>query len=111
MNTISVEVIVGIAALILAALVIYSRTRRPSEKTFKCGRCSKITPHTPRTIEAWRSGKTRYFCNACHALWLQSQPAQARHRGTRPGGAGCLSIVFALMFLPVLLICAWWAYA
>ncbi|WP_132975027.1 hypothetical protein [Thiobaca trueperi] len=121
MPNMSIEVIAGIAFAVLIVLSLLMRRRRPKERTFKCSRCSTIAEHTPRTIDAWRSGKTKFFCNACHARWLRSHPAPAAHnraelapahnRAGRSERSGCLGMFAFLVALPFLLIATWWGYA
>ncbi|MGI0134559.1 MAG: hypothetical protein ACREBW_06350, partial [Candidatus Micrarchaeaceae archaeon] len=71
--------------------------------------------HTPRTIEAWRAGKTKFFCNACHGQWLRSHPPQAQSGrpaySGRAGNSGCLGVMVLFILLPALFATAWWAYA
>jgi hypothetical protein len=115
MNSLSPEVIVVIAVVVVAAFSFFGRRRKPKERTFKCGRCSTVSAHTPRTIEAWRAGKTKFFCNACHGQWLRSHPAPTQSgRGVtsgRAGNSGCLGVIVLFIVLPVFLASAWWAYA
>ena len=71
-----VGVILGI--LFLGALVFArfgARPQVPKDRFFNCWRCKALTPHNRRTIDAWRLGKTRFFCGACHSTWLKSHPA------------------------------------
>jgi hypothetical protein len=81
-----------VAAIVVLGLLIVTRLlsgrRRPKEKSFRCSRCATTATHTARTIEAWRSGKTKFFCNSCHSEWLRGQP-QSR-KMARGGGSGCL---------------------
>lgn len=107
MQNISVEVIAVIGFAVLMALSLLMRLRRPKEKTFKCARCSTIAPHTPRTIEAWRSGKKKFFCNACHAQWLRSHPSPVNNRSEK---SGCLGVFAFFIAIPCLLIASWWGY-
>ncbi len=111
------EVIFGIA--LAAAIAIYLAAkflpkRKPAEKFFKCGRCNAVSPHNNRTIEAWRNNKTKFFCQPCHARWLQSQPIQGREhlsrRGSASGSSGCLVVVALLAPVSLGLLLAW-AYA
>src|ERR1700754_4245458 len=77
---------ITLGALFLVALLFRrggSHSGQPAERFFKCGRCKTLTAHNRRTIEAWRNDKTRFFCGACHAHWLQSHPAPVR-RGRDP---------------------------
>lgn len=101
----TLETIVGIAVIALVALALVARLipkRQPPEKFFKCSRCHALTRHNNRTIEAWRNGKPRFFCQACHADWLLSRPPQEHEqfspRSSASHGSGCLGVVvlFAL---------------
>lgn len=60
MNSVSSEVIVAIALVAIAMFLFFGRKRQPKERAFKCSRCSAVSAHTPRTIEAWRAGKTTF---------------------------------------------------
>jgi hypothetical protein len=75
-------------ALVLAMLVssLLSRLRRLSERTFVCSRCHKTEEHNPRTIQAWRAGKRKFFCRSCHEIWLRTKKEEigARSRGCLP---------------------------
>ena len=104
----SQETIFGLAIAALFALSLtfkFFLKRQPKEKHFRCARCGAISPHTERTIEAWRNSKTKFFCPACHAKWLQSKPPQGRvqfsSRGNAGSGSGCLGIVVFFAFVPV----------
>jgi hypothetical protein len=104
----SPEVIIGV---VVAGVIVLSFVgkllpkRQPKEKHFKCARCSAISRHTERTIEAWRNNKTKFFCQACHAKWLQSLPPHEREqssvRGNGRSGSGCLGIVLLFAFVPL----------
>lgn len=109
------EMIFGIAAVIVAVLAFVAwllPKRQPPEKFFKCSRCKTPSKHNNRTIEAWRNNKTKFFCQACHAKWLQSQLPQEREQFSRhsASGSGCFGVValFALVPLGCMLL---WAYA
>jgi len=115
MNSVSSEVIVAISLVAIAMFLFFGRKRQPKERAFKCSRCSAVSAHTPRTIEAWRAGKTTFFCNSCHGQWLRSQPQRSRygrpvHAG-RAGNEGCLGVMVLVFVLPALAATAWWAYA
>jgi hypothetical protein len=102
----SPEIIFGI---ILAGIVVLSFVsklipkRQPKEKHFKCSRCGTVSPHTERTIEAWRNSKTTFFCPACHAKWLQSRPSQEREQfSSRDSNrSGCLGTVILFALVPL----------
>lgn len=95
------------AVIILSFLVKLIPQPKPKEKTFKCTRCKKISPHTPRTIEAWRNKKTTFFCQACHAKWLESRPPKEYEHTYHGGGgghssrSGCLGLVVLFALVPV----------
>ena len=103
---ISPEIIFGI---VIAGIVVFTfvsklfSKRQPKEKQFKCYRCGIVSPHTERTIEAWRNSKTTFFCKACHAKWLQSRPPQEREQFSSRGNnrSGCLGIVIIFALVPL----------
>ena len=81
------------------------RLKMPPSKAFTCRRCKTTTLHDARTANAWRAGKTAFFCRSCHAAWLQDRPSQARDsaqlRETDAGGSGCLGAVAVCALLPL----------
>src|SRR5689334_5885110 len=100
MNEASVIVLAFSLVAALSAFIIWTR-RKPSEESFTCRRCSKKSPFNDRTIQAWRRGKTHFFCNSCHLQWLASQGAKEPVKG---GGQGCLRIVLIAISFPICLI-------
>ncbi|WP_293007801.1 hypothetical protein [Nitrosomonas sp.] len=94
-------VIVGIAVLFFFAKLLLKR--QPKETYFECARCSAVSRHTERTIEAWRNNKAKFFCQSCHAKWLQSRPLQERKRFTSSVGSrsGCLGVVVLFALVPL----------
>lgn len=73
----SPEIIVGIVVAGVIALSLVGKLlpkRQPKETYFKCSRCTTVSRHTQRTIEAWRNDKTALFCQSCLAKGLQSSP-------------------------------------
>jgi len=100
-----------LAIVVIVAFLItrFLRTsRRPPNTMFTCGRCRKASPHNRRTIDAWRAGKTRFFCGACHRAWLATQPHRFSDRHV-PGGraSGCLGVALFFLVLPVGAAIAW----
>ena len=100
------EIIFGVGILVLFGVALLSKLipkRMPPQKSFKCGRCGTAATHNDRTAEAWRKGKTKFFCQACHAKWLQSHSPQEHKQ--RPslssGGSGCLGVVVLFALLPI----------
>ena len=68
--------------------------------TFRCARCRREVPHDKRTTEAWRSGKHKFFCQACHNKWRETHPAIRTSIGG--GGGGCmlpLTLILSLFAL------------
>ncbi|MGX9728618.1 MAG: hypothetical protein ACTFAK_15280 [Candidatus Electronema sp. VV] len=72
------ETIIVVVVLVLSvvAKAIFFPPKFPESKTFKCVRCSEISTHSDRTVEAWpwRRGFAKLYCSSCHQKWLQSQP-------------------------------------
>jgi hypothetical protein len=48
------EYIALIVAASVVGYVLLGRRKIPEQKTFVCSRCSKMSSHTHRTINAWR---------------------------------------------------------
>jgi len=94
-----VPYVVGVVVILLIFKNILRSSRRPKSKTFSCRRCKKTAAHTSRTIGAWRDGKTHFFCNNCHQLWLRSNPSM-RHQRAR-SNSGCLSVIALFVALPI----------
>ena len=101
------ETIFGIviaAVIVLGFMAKLLPKHQPKSQFFKCSRCNAASRHNDRTIEAWRNKKTTFFCQACHAKWLQSRPPQQREKHSSRGaasGSGCLGIVAVFVFLPL----------
>ena len=111
----SPEIIFGIGVVALLGIAFLSKLipkRMPPQKSFKCGRCGTGALHNDRTAEAWRNGKTKFFCQACHAKWLQSRPSQEREQysSRNTGGSGCLGVVALFALFPIGALLSW-AYA
>jgi hypothetical protein len=100
--------LVLIAVLVVGLLLgrKFISPRQPKEKNFRCTRCKATSEHTHRTINAWRAGKTTFFCNSCHARWLESKPRDSESgsgpvvRGSR-SGSGCLSVLAVVAIVPL----------
>ena len=104
----SLETIIAVAVAAIVGLVLLAKLipqRMPPQKSFKCSRCGTPALHNDRTSEAWRNGKTKFFCQACHLKWLQSRPPQEREtyssRGSSRGGSGCLGVVVLFALVPI----------
>ena len=111
------ETIIAVAVIAIFGLALVAKLipqRMPPQKSFKCGRCGTAALHNNRTAEAWRNGKTKFFCQACHLKWLQSRPPQEREsysgQSHARGGSGCLGVVAVFALLPLVGLLHW-AYA
>ena len=104
----SLEIIIALAVAALIGLGLVAKLipqRMPPQKSFKCSRCGAAALHNNRTAEAWRNGKAKFFCQACHLKWLQSRPPQERYshsrHGSSRGGSGCLGVLLLFALLPL----------
>ncbi len=93
--TLLVVLVFGILLLVAQLLP----KRKPKDKFFTCTRCRRREEHNLRTINAWREGKTRLFCQACHQAWLVTQP-----RSPKASRAGCASVIVAVLVVVTLLV-------
>jgi hypothetical protein len=104
---VATELIFGVAVAAVAVLAIVSRLmpkRMPPSPVFQCTRCGAASRHNDRTANAWRNGKTTFFCQACHARWLQSRSPNERTSSSghaSSGNSGCLGIVALIAFAPL----------
>jgi hypothetical protein len=97
----TIAAIVGV--LVVAAVVAIRRPRKPAQTHFTCQRCHAVAAHDERTARAWRAGKERFFCSACHGKWLASRPHQSippRGKGPATRGTGCLAILLVTASVP-----------
>ena len=104
----SLKIIIGIVVVVMIVIAVaglFSPPPRPKHKQFKCTSCGKFSPHTERTIEAWRNKKTSFFCQACHREWLESRPFQepAKLLAGRPASSksGCLGLAAVIVLFPI----------
>lgn len=108
----TLELLFGVVVVIAIAVGAISRLlpkARPAETHFRCARCKCRSPHTARTIEAWRNKKDRLYCQSCHQQWLASQPPDVRRNNSssfRSSRAGCLGVLAAIAVLPVAIVIA-----
>ncbi|HEY4143540.1 hypothetical protein [Pinirhizobacter sp.] len=109
--TLSDIVLIVVVVGVIGAVIRFWPKKMPKERAFRCKRCHAVTTHTSRTIEAWRSGKTQFYCDACHSTWhVNRTSAHGHHVRARAGGArgkgGCFAMVVGLVVLPVLAVTA-----
>lgn len=98
------EIVFGAVVMAIALLALLRKLlpqRQPPCAVFTCSRCGAVTRHGHRTAAAWRSGKTRFFCHACHRKWLERRsPRQRDSYEGRSGNSGCLGVIVLLTVLP-----------
>lgn len=120
MQTKDIVALIGFAILLAFLALVFNRSpsRRPPERYFRCGRCNTMTPHSDRTVKAWRADKTRFFCSKCHGNWLKSQhprPEEAKasgyqgRRGNRgeASAGGPLGAIILLLIIIALVVRAY----
>lgn len=101
------EYIAAIVVVLAIGYLLFGRRKGPEQKSFRCARCFKASLHTPRTVNAWRDGKSKFFCNACHSEWVRSHPHPQAGRSGSAGRSGCLGVLACLIFIPVALVLGW----
>lgn len=98
------ELLFGAVVVVLAVLALGAKVfpkKEPPSAVFQCARCGTAARHDDRTINAWRAGKTTFFCRACHGRWLASQPARGAAERAGKRNAGCLGALMVVALLPV----------
>ena len=94
-NKLAVVVAIGLLiGIIVIRAIIKSIFSAKPPATFRCARCRREVSHDNRTIEAWRSGKHKFFCRECHAKWREAHPAI---RTSANGGRGGCMLPLALI--------------
>lgn len=89
------------AAVVVGLFFFLKSNKRPPTDSFTCARCKKTEQYSPRTIEAWRRGFSRIYCQACHKLWLNNNPERKRQAYSSGGArSGCLGVLVIFAFLP-----------
>lgn len=98
----SIEKLIPAGVILVIAVILLNRQKKPKEKRFSCARCRKISDHDKRTISAWNNGFLKLYCNTCHQKWLADQPKQTQHISVSSRGGGCLGISALLVILPIM---------
>lgn len=88
------------------ALVYWSARRQRARRQFVCAHCASSSAHNARTLEAWRNGKARFFCEPCHQAWQSQHSAPPRAYEEVVARRGCLGLLTVLLLLPTLLLLA-----
>ena len=91
-----------IVVIIVAYMLIkfFLGGRKPKSKTFICARCKTAEKYSHRTIEAWRRGFNKIYCQECHKRWLANNPSHVYKKANYSKG-GCLSILAIGLFVPL----------
>lgn len=93
----NIEKAIPFGVILVVAVVLLNRPKKPKEKNFSCARCGKIAEHDKRTVMAWNNGFIKLYCNACHQIWLSEHPNQTR--SVSSGGQGCLGVSAFLLII------------
>jgi len=94
---------IGIALIVIVFVMkaILSRKKPPTED-FVCARCKSKEKYTNRTIEAWRRGFKKIYCQSCHQLWLKNNPHHKKQQYHTSGG-GCYSVLVLFALISILI--------
>lgn len=105
LQTGSIKIIIPFGVLIIIAIVLLNRQKKPIEKKFSCARCKRISEHDKRTIKAWNNGFHKFYCSVCHQKWLAEHPRgsqQAFKSSVSRRGGGCLTVSILLVMVPII---------
>ena len=92
-----IYLIVGVV-VISVIIKILSSGRKPPKNDFICARCKKKESYSTRTIEAWRQGLNKIYCQSCHQLWLKNNPHNLKPN--KASGGGCFSVLIIVTIIP-----------
>lgn len=97
------QVAVPGALAVLLFLFVTGRKKTPPNKQFSCAKCRSVSTHDHRTILAWKSGRDRLYCSACHHAWLRQQPSASKQNSSAhsAGRSGCLGLFLVLASAPI----------
>lgn len=98
----SIEKAIPFGVILVVAVILLNRQKKPKEKRFTCARCKKISNHDQRTIKAWNNGFLKLYCDICHQKWLVEQPKQTQHTPVSSRAGGCLGVSAFLVILPII---------
>ena len=101
-QTRDIEKAIPSGVIVIVAVVLLNRQKRPKEKSFSCAHCRKVSEHDKRTIKAWNNRFLKLYCNACHRKWLAEQPKQTQYVSVSSRGGGCLGVSALLVILPII---------
>ena len=95
----NIEKALPFGVILIVAVILLNRLKKPKEKIFSCARCRKVSEHDKRTIKAWNNGFVKLYCNNCHQAWLAEQPNETRTASSQ--GGGCLGASALLLIIPI----------
>ena len=94
-------ILIGVLAIV-AAFFLLKDNKKPPTEVFTCARCKKQEKYSSRTIEAWRRGFKKIYCQSCHMLWLNNNPERKKKNYSSQGArGGCLGIVVLFFVIPL----------
>ncbi|MFQ3229300.1 hypothetical protein [Reinekea sp.] len=93
-----VGIVLGVVFILFLAAKFFGNNKMPPTKAFRCAGCKKNEAYSKRTIEAWRNGYKRIYCQACHVKWLKNNP---NTRNTSSGSQGCAVVAVTIISLPI----------
>jgi cold shock CspA family protein len=96
------EKAIPFGVILVVAVILLNRQKKPKEKRFTCARCRKISNHDKRTIKAWNNGFIKLYCTDCHRKWLAEQPKQTQHVSVSSRAGGCLGVSALIVILPII---------
>jgi GrpB-like predicted nucleotidyltransferase (UPF0157 family) len=102
-----IGIIVGVSFLLFLAARFFDNTKMPPSKVFRCAGCKKNEAYSKRTIEAWRHGYKRIYCQACHVKWLKNNP---NARQASSDSKGCAVVAITIVSLPIFTAVIGWVF-
>jgi hypothetical protein len=100
MDTNTLILVFAVAIILMLLKTVLSKKPMPPSKTFRCAKCSAIENYGPRTIEAWRKGVKKLYCQSCHRAWLNKQPKQLPLVSAK-SPSGCIPILLIGFLLSI----------
>lgn len=101
-----IGIIVGVLFVVSLVYRFLGNKKMPPTKVFRCAGCKKNEAYSKRTIEAWRNGYKRIYCNVCHQKWLKNNPNRAKPSA---GSQGCAVMAICLVSFPIAAVVLGWA--
>ena len=96
-HKLSIYFIIGVVLFILLMKVFSTEKKLPNEN-FTCARCNKREKFSHRTIESWRKGYKKLYCQECFKLWMEKNP---QHKRSYQQKSGCLGMLILHIVIPI----------